>query len=494
MRNRKTAKRKRISKTLKLIGYDRGNREYRIQNNIPLKENFTDKTLNHSIISNCKINSKFDNASVTGSIFKTCEFEGCSINQTDFEFCSFYDSRFTVSQRAIASFNNSNFINTTFEDIYFEFCTFTGALFQNCVFKNVKIENSTFENALFKNCSFYNVELFNANTDFIELDDPKMENVTLSLSQIPYMFGGLEYLFSTTDSVMAGSQNGGVVSTAEYKDHVIPLLIEFWEMNKSSDAEYYFPLANVYIANRDYNQAVTNLRLGLKDAVNQRDFRMIKFYCKLIARSQLFDSSALYNFYNLIKRFGTCNENSSLPDMQSFIRNIGEIENVLFASYKKGKLFLRLGTNLSMADADKIGMILGKIFSFSKMRRTVSPNQVEMTLTENSPLMISLRIDGDAENIVLLLNAFFGIAELPESQAALLNIRSLCATRENASAALAEDADEILAVCCQYDIKLSLMEYCVENCGELLPEAVKTYYYFNNMNANSWQGRPMALI
>lgn len=210
----------------------------------------------------------------------------------------------------------------------------------------------------------------------------------------------------------------------------------------------------------------------------------------------MFNSSALYNFYNLIKRFGTSNENSSLPDTQSFIRNIGEIESVLFASYKKGKLFLRLRTNLSMADADKIGMVLGKIFSFSKMRRAISPNQVEMTLTENSPLMISLHIDGDAENIVILLNSFLGIVELPESQAALLNVRSLCGLGESAqlTASLAEEADEILAVCYQYDIKLYLMEYCIENCRELLPEATKTCYYFNNMDANSWQGRQMVLI
>ena len=110
--------------------------------------------------------------------------------------------------------------------------------------------------------------------------------------------------------------------------------------------------------------------------------------------------------------------------------------------------------------------------------------------------MISLHIDGDAENIVILMNSFLGIVELPESQAALLNIRSLCSPGESArlTASLAEEADEILVVCCRYDIKLSLVEYCIENCRELLPEAAKTYYYFNNMDANSWQGHQMALI
>lgn len=478
-----------ILKKLKRLGYDRKNKEYHIQNNVICDKNYKDKTLNHSILSDCRMKAIiFDNASATGSIFRTCEFIDCSIVQTDFEYCDFYDSYFRSYSKIIASFNNSNFIKTTFEDINFEFCTFTGALFENCIFKHVYIADSTLENAIFKNCIFQNMNLCNLNMDYIEVDDPEMENVVLPLSQIPYMFGCLQYIFSTSDDVRIGSQNSAKISVLDYKNNIIPLLIQFWENNKVEDPEYYFPLANVYIANGDYNNAVINLRNGLKDAVVKHDFRIIKFYCKLISRSGLFDSSALYKFYNIIKRFGTSNRSGNLPDMRSFIRNIGEIEAALFASHKEGKIFLRFKTNLSTEDTDKVGIILGKIFSLSKMKHARYPNRVEVSLMENSPLMISLQISGVPENIVALVNSFLLIAQLPASKIVSLKIRSLCAPEDQSYLiTLTEKTSEILTICSQYNIEMLLMEYYLENCAELLPQDARTFYYFNDMEANYWQ-------
>ena len=478
-----------ILKELKRLGYDRKNNEYYIQNNAICNKSYKDKVLNHSILSNCRMEAIiFDNASATGSIFRACEFIDCSIVQTDFEFCNFYDSYFRSYSKIIASFNNSNFINTIFEDINFEFCTFTGALFENCIFRNVYIADSTLENAKFNNCVFQNMDLCNLNMDFVEVNDPEMEDVILSLSQIPYMFGCLQYIFSTNDNVRIGSQDGAGISVSDYKNNIIPLLIQFWETNKFEDPEYYFPLANVYIANGDYNNAVTNLRSGLKNAVVQHDFRIIKFYCKLISRSGLFNSSALYKFYNIIKRFGTSNGSGNLPDMQSFIRNIGEIEAALFASHKEGKIFLRFKTDLSTEDTDKIGIILGKIFSLSKMKHALYPNRVETSLTENSPLMISLQISGVPENIVALLNSFLLIAQLPANKIVSLNIRSLYAPEDQSYLiTLTEKTNELLTICSQYNIELFLMEYYLENCAELLPQDAKTFYYFNDLDANYWQ-------
>jgi len=483
-----------IAEKLRRFGYDRENKEFHIENETLVNKNYKDKTLNHSILLNCKIQAVFDNASATGSIFRRCEFRDCSIVQTDFEFCNFYDSYFTSSKKAIASFNGSSFINTTFEEINFEFCTFTGTLFEKCVFKGVTIQNSTLENAIFKDCIFDRVDLRNANTDYIEIDNPKMEQVKLSLSQVPYMFGCLQYIFSTGDNVSVGSQYGNTISISEYKDAVLPLLISFWDEHKESAPEYYFPLANVYIANGNYSQAVFNLRSGLKNAVIQHDFRIIKFYCKLISRSGLFDSSALYKFYNLIKRFGSNSGEFSLPDTQSFVRNIGEIESVLFSAYNKGKLFLRLKSNLSMADSEKIGRILGKLFSFSKMNHSIHPNRVEISLTENSPLMISLHVDGEAENIVMLINSFLVITKPPEWWNASLSIYPPHSSVEESQLTVMDEADQILELCVQRDIKLVLMEYHLENCSKILPDTAQTYYYFNDRDANYWQDKHLALI
>lgn len=479
---------KEIEIQLKKYGYDRKNKDYHIENDTICKESYKDETLNHSILSNCKIRHvNFDNASATGSIFRTCKFLNCSIVQTDFEFCSFYDCYFKSTSKTIASFNNTNFIHTVFENMNFEFCTFTGALFENCVFKSVIIANSTLENAVFKNCIFQDVNLGDLNMDFVEIEQPVMNNVKLPFSQISYMFGCLQYILSTHDNISITSQDGNVISIEEYKEHAIPLLIEYWENSKYKEAEFFFPLANVYIAKGDYNNAVINLRDGLKNAVIEHDFRLIKFYCKLISKSGLFNSSALYNFYNIIKRFGTTNGNISLPEMKNFIRNIGEIENSLFSSCNNGKLFLRFKSNISTDNAEKLGIILGKIFSFSKMKHTIHPNTVEMSLTENSPLIISLQITGDAENLVNLLNAFFVIVKLSQNQTFSLNFQSSYIVKnEQHLAETIKDATTILNVCNEYKTEIFLIEYFIENCAEILSETAQTYYYFNNSDTNYW--------
>ncbi len=484
-----------IINKLKQIGYDRNNKEYHIENNVICNENYKDKTLNHSILLNCTIETVvFDNASATGSIFKECQFLKCSIVQTDFEFCNFYNSVFKSKSKIIASFNNSNFINTTFENNNFEFCTFTGVLFENCMFSNVKIKNCTLENAIFKNCTFENMDMSDMNMDYVEVDNPTMKNVVLPLAQIPYMFGCLQYILSTHDKISIASQSKSNISISKYKEDIIPLLVDFWNNNKINEPEYYFPLSNVFIANGNYNNAVLNLRDGLKNAVIQHDFRIIKFYCKLISRSNLFDSSALFNFYNIIKRFGTMNGNVSLPEMQSFIRNIGDIEGALFSSNNNGKLFLRFRTNLSTNDTNEIGIIIGKLFSFSKMKNSIKPNTIEISLTENSPLMISLQVNGSQENIVTLINSFLTIAKLPESQMHSLNIQPLNnLVGESQYTLVTEEANTIINICNQYNVHLFLVEYCIENCNEILPKNARTYCYFNDIDANNWKNHKMLI-
>lgn len=477
-----------IIRKLKLTGYNRESIEHHIENNNILFENYKDKTLNHSILLNCKIKSTiFDNASATGSFFRKCAIIDCSIVQTDFEFCNFYDSYFKSNSKVIASFNNSNFVNTTFEDINFEFCTFTSALFEDCTFKNAKIENSTLENAIFKNCIFINMDMSNMNMDYVELINPKMRNVTLPLAQIPYMFGGLKYILSTNDNISLASQNNKNISVLEFKEKIIPLLIDFWNCSKNDKAEYYFPLSNVYIANGDYNNAISNLREGLKNAVVHHDFRIIKFYCKLISKGELFNSSTLYNFYNLIKRFGTTNGNVKQGEVQSFIRNIGEIESALFSSCNKAKLFLRFKTNLSSNNDVEIGALLGKLFSFSKMKHSVKPNSIEISLTENSPIMVSIQVSGEAENIIVLIDCFLQIANIPDDTINSLNIKPICnLTRHSIISPVSKEKDDVINVCRSYNIHMFLMEYYIENCEDFLPKTAKTFCFFNNTDANIW--------
>ena len=107
-----------LEKKLKELGYNRENEEYPVEDSGIIKdEDFTSKVLNHTSLKNHKIiDTIFDSASATGSIYECCDFIQCSINQTDFEYCEFRNCNFESNKETIASFNNSNFENTRFNN------------------------------------------------------------------------------------------------------------------------------------------------------------------------------------------------------------------------------------------------------------------------------------------------------------------------------------------------------------------------------------------
>lgn len=160
-----------------------------------IADNYYRKDMDHTISNNNHyLKANFDYAASTGSLYKHDIFENCSMYQTDFEFCQFEDCYFLSKKNIVSSFNCSDFIMTSFRNINFKACTFTGTLFDNCKFDNVDIQSSTLENALFDNCSFKHMNLSKLNMSFAQFVNPKMDEVILSASQIPYIFGCMKYL------------------------------------------------------------------------------------------------------------------------------------------------------------------------------------------------------------------------------------------------------------------------------------------------------------
>lgn len=478
-----------LEEQLRKLGYDRENNDYNIDDGEIRDEDYTSKTLNHTFLENCRvINTKFDNASATGSIYNYCDFINCSIIQTDFEYCEFYNCTFETPIEMIASFNNSNFNNVNFNNLHLKYSTFTGTYFEGCNFFNVKIEDSTFENAILKNCTFKNMDLGNLNLDYVQLDSPKMKDVILPFSQIPYMFGCLEYLLLTDDKIFISSNKNATISKEKYLEEIIPLLIDFWNSKKRENSEYYFPLSNVYLAKKDYINAVGNLREGLKNAVTKQDYRMIKFYCKIISESNMFNFRTLYNFLNLIKRVGNYNENINQSESRNFIRNIGEIESILFSANKKGAILLSFRTNISTHDVQKIGIVIEKLFTIAKMNHALKPNNVEMILAENSPLLITLRVNGEKESLVELLVSVLKVDNNINEKFFSNHIYMDIATNKlcNTDNLLIDETNNFCNICLQSNIKILLIEYYIENCQYLLPKNIASVYYLENSMIEYW--------
>ena len=462
-----------IEKQIRNLGYDREDLNIADIDYITHKD-LSKKTICHSISVDKKINDvNFDYAAATGSLYTKCVFSDCSMDQTDFEFCSFKECSFNNNKKIISSFNNSNFINTYFEDDDFEACTFCGVLFDNCHFKNLKITLSTFEGAYFNSCSFENMDLSLINMDYIQLEKPTMKDVTLPFSQIPYMFGALQYLHNTNDKVCVSS-NSTTMSRDDYFEKAIPKLIKYWQKSREKQPEYNFPLANIYILKNQKGKAIESVFNGLKAAVDENDYRMIKYYCKLISISNYFENKIKEIFYSVLCSRAP-NKGINDLDTRNFMRNIEEIRQSLFSLDKKSSLFTKLLTNLHFYKSKEVGEILNRLFSLTKMKHKVEPNNFTITLSENSPFIIELNVKGNEDNIMsffMLLNKICNI----DNNIIALNDSTFDALVPLDSVSKS-NADDLASYCAINNIVLSFMEYQISNCKKCEEIGISPFYY-----------------
>ncbi len=464
-----------ILKDLYALGYDREDlNNTKVDFNNPNNKNLSCKSINHSIVKNAFIrNINFDFAAATGSLYKKCIFSNCSMHQTDFEFCHFDDCTIKSHKKVISSFNNTNFLDTVIEDTVFESCTFTGAFFDNCTFKNVKIINSTLEGAYFNNCKFYNMDLREINMEYISIVSPEMDNVILPFAQIPFMFGCLQYINESNETIRISSSDNKTISAKHYLKVGIPKLIEYWENSREENSEFNFPLANIYIAEGNLICAAKCIYDGLRFSLLEEDYRMIKFYCKLLSECDILKPKVKELFYALINNIGSKKETHDART-RSFIRNIGEIRASLFESKKETTLYIKFVTNLSFNNPQKIGEYLEKLFCISKMKYKSQSNEVVFEISENSPFTIGITITGPEDNIISLLPSFLQLGNIKLSDIYSNPYEEeLIVVEKN----VLQQSEELISACNRDSVDVTLVEYIIENCPICDEKGFPTFYY-----------------
>ena len=444
------------------------------------KTDFTNISLTHSRFHNCIFeNISFERAAATGSIFEDCKFINCNFKDADMEFCELRHCEITIPAVYGCSFNNSNFIDTNFKDTNFIGCTFTGAFIESSHINNVKIEYSTLEGTCFTNCTFNNLDWRELNLEYSEFVNPKMDNVVLPFFQIPYIFGILAYISNTRDNVRISNDRTDI-SLDEYFSQGIPFLIKDYRASKQ-----FFPLSNICLYGRtvDYNKAFEYLAMHVSELSMIRDFRGIKFCCKLISMCPMVEEKHLNKLYKIITNADvSINPNSA--EMKSFARNIGEIRSMLFSRKKEPGLNIKLGTNIGIEYSLRFSNLINQFQSIAKPNHT-DRIQTSITLSYNSPLIIEINITGDVTLFATILYSFLILTGVPLKKCHQYPlIKSLkhqcdniCFDASNILISLAECKEKL-----EYDgIQLKVLEYYTRDCDEFLFLDDKWYYCENKM-------------
>lgn len=441
-------------------------------------KSFKGEILNHTIMENITLQGcNYDEACVTGSIFRNCRFIDCTMDRADFEFCEFYQCEFSVKKIFSCSFNNSSFVESSFSAVYFDSCTFTGAYFQRCPFDRVHISYSTLENALFKQCSFYHMDIRYLNMDYIDLEHPYMEDVVLPISQVAFIFGAPQYLINTKDIVFVSKGNQGRMTTEEFFRKVVPLLCYHFEKTRQ-----FFPLANINFAIGNGKVGTYALKQGLKDSMVTRDFRMLKHYCKLAACSGVFHPSDLRKIYHecICRLYPQYSAESGIPN---YARHITEIQTLLFSKARKPAFSITFQTNIQQGESGKIGKFVNWLFSMARHGDSFQNDDVELVLGYRSPLSVTVHVGGEENALAALLSAYLRLTGMTTEEILELPVVSECRsqlpTKTGCWVEFEDAARKFHQELRVLSINMDVLEYYIEN-FHVDTFGCETAYYFNS--------------
>ena len=206
-------------------------------------------------------NSSFCDCTFLSSLIRTnmsgSKYEKCVFDTIDFENSNLQFSNLNECTIRSCNISGSNFSNCFMDHITFNQNTFMGSNFLKTQLNNCKIQggemiSSTLEFAEFRNTYFENLRLANLSMEYSEFNNVQMENVVLPFAQLPFIFGGLDYILLTNDniSISANMKDIKSISVDEYIQTFEDWKIFFY------NRELYFPLANILLAQNKKEEAL----------------------------------------------------------------------------------------------------------------------------------------------------------------------------------------------------------------------------------------------
>lgn len=371
--------------------------------NTKISKDFTRKSLKRINVADIHfVKSKFKGSAGTGSKFTNTLFRACNFTGANFQYCQF--NNVTFDNKTIikgANFSHSVFIDCHFDNITIIESTLYDCCFEKCEFLNSTIRTNTLENTTMQNCSIKNVNLAHINLEYMKFDNMTLENVILPPYQIPYIIGAPNYLKTTQDQIKVYTDNDDI-SIGEYCNMYEDLAAYFYDRKK------YFPLANLLIASDKNQEAYECIRLGIEEACDYFDFRMIKHYCRLACSNTEFTNLQLKNLFNHVVDL-SYNNSWDINTLHFYMINIGEIKELLLNnSENKERVEFIVKTNIDKNDLVSVNELYNQINKI--IRTNCSTNHVDsIELRHNSPYELYITCIDNLPNILLFVSAMYSL-------------------------------------------------------------------------------------
>lgn len=354
-------------------------------------ESYSRLSLKRATAKKCDfIETSYNRAAGTGSYYYDCFFKGCNFNYSNFQYCNFNKSTFATfegnqCQLEGACFSNSVFSESSFIDIIANGSTFSQCDFSHSIIIDSHIQSCTFEGSSFFKAQLESLDLSNANIEYTDFHAANLQEVKFSLVQFPYLMGILAEDLKEGNITISTNQKKfplGILPWEEVQ-RLVELMIQYYKSKNR-----YFPIINLCLISGRIRGLKEAMPLGMKIALQSRQFKEVKYYARLISRSRLFSSQEMLHIYNDI--IGQSSEICDESEALSFTLNHeGEIRHYL-RSGNDGEIkinFIAISINTNSDSALKIVTIIKDTYLLFGIELSWS----NISIDKNSPEKISLK-------------------------------------------------------------------------------------------------------
>lgn len=378
------------------------NRLFETGVNLKISDKYCDYSLKRSSLISSEVkNSSFINTAFTGSYFSEVTYLDTSFDESNMQYCQYIHNKLQYVDIHSSNLSYSNFFNTTFNHVNFLGSTIAEILFEQCTFKDCLFTSSMLENTIFIQCTFCNVVFENTNVEYMEFKNCKFDNVSLPMAQVPYIFGLFQSMEISNNNIKLLA-DGKTISLDEYKSLKEALIIYYTSISE------YFPLANIYLASGEYDIAYDYINLGMEKAIIQRNFRMLKFFCKQAKQKNIFSYNRLKELYVKIEKY-SAEQKFNKYEQRSFIYNIGEIRSILLDNmddFPTARIALQ--TNIDSSESEKIMQTIEYIDAAISESCTQKISHIEYH--HNSDANFVIHLSANYVEIIFLVNTLIALS------------------------------------------------------------------------------------
>ncbi len=238
----------------------------------------------------------FNGTDGISSLLFDCTLRGCKLKNAGFNMSDFTQTHFVSSQQNTqivnSSFVDSNFTGCVFDKVYAEGCSFQSSTFEDAKIEKCNFNCCNFENVKFRNTYFNGVNLTTVCVDFAEFENVEIVETKFSYWGILWSFGGLQAIKKYENTVKLGLPNSDEsVTGADFLNQLEAIEAHFYYKKD------FFSLTNINIYLGKQEKAFLYVREGLLYNIQIKNFRMLKYLCKLASINHFFSKKQLSQLY-----------------------------------------------------------------------------------------------------------------------------------------------------------------------------------------------------